>query len=153
MILDQRRKVPGVAVIGLGFMGVTHLDAWARAAADGYANRLVAVCDRDLARCEKPLGVGPGGDSRAEFDRAAVAQYGDAVELLQDSAVDIVSITTPTETHVPLALAALAAGKHVLVEKPVALHVPAVARLQLAAESADVHCMPAQCIRFWPGWD
>lgn len=144
---------PGIAVIGLGFMGATHLAAWARAAVDGHPNRLVAVCDRDRARRGGAVGVGPAGAVRADFDPRGVALYAEPAELFDDPAVDIVSITTPTDSHVPLALAALAAGKHVVVEKPVALEPAAVERLQRAAAKATTLCMPAQCMRFWPGWD
>jgi len=144
---------PGIGVIGLGFMGATHINAWRQAALDGHPNRLVAVCDRNPARRAGQSAVGPAGQEPLQFDRGAVALYADAAELFADPAVDVVSITTPTESHVPLALAALAAAKHVLVEKPVALEVAAVQRLQQAAASAGTLCMPAQCIRFWPGWD
>ena len=51
-----------------------------------------------------------------------------------------------------LAIEALAAGKHVVVEKPVALRARDVARLAAAAKRARRTCMPAMCMRFWPGW-
>lgn len=147
------RATPGIGVIGLGFMGATHINAWAQAALDGHPNRLVAVCDRHPDRRAGEVAVGPDGNEPLSFDRGAVALYADAAELFADPAVDVVSITTPTDSHVPLALAALAAGKHVLVEKPVALQLSAVQRLHRAADAAGTLCMPAQCIRFWPGWD
>jgi predicted dehydrogenase len=63
-----------------------------------------------------------------------------------------VSICTPTDTHVELALEALSAGKHVLVEKPVSLDAGEIERLDLVAKRARRLCMPAMCMRFWPGW-
>jgi len=144
---------PGVGVIGLGFMGATHIAAWSRAAEDGHPNRLTAVCDRDDGRRRAGVGVGPSGDECLDFDPDTLSTYADAGELLADPNVAIVSITTPTDSHVPLALAALRQGKHVLLEKPVALDPAAAEQLGLAAEEASVVCMPAQCIRFWPGWD
>jgi predicted dehydrogenase/sugar phosphate isomerase/epimerase len=149
----QAQACPGVGVIGLGFMGATHIAAWARAAADGHPNLLTAVCDRDAARRQGEVGVGPSGAERLGFDPASLSSYAEADELLADPAVEIVSITTPTDSHVPLALAALRMGKHVLLEKPVSLDVGAAEQLDLAAREASVVCMPAQCIRFWPGWD
>jgi len=47
---------------------------------------------------------------------------------------------------------ALAAGKHVLVEKPVATDPEQAERLAAAARGASTLCMPAMCMRFWPGW-
>ena len=68
--------------------------------------------------------------------------------------VDLVSICTRTDTHVELAIAALEAGKHVLVEKPVGITADAVAQLAVvAAQHAGTLCVPAHCMRFWPGWD
>src|SRR6185295_16666128 len=64
-------------------------------------------------------------------------------ELLARKDLDLVSICTWTDSHVDLALAALAAGKHVLVEKPIALRERPAARTL---------CMPAMCMGFWPGW-
>jgi predicted dehydrogenase len=146
----------GVGVIGLGFMGRTHVAAYRAADAAGHANRLVAVADPDEARRRGEVAsagnfdTGAGGERL--FDPAGVTGYAEADELLRDPRVELVSICTPTDSHVPLALAALAAGKHVLVEKPVALAAADVERLAAAAAAADTLCMPAMCIRFWPAW-
>lgn len=152
----------GVGVIGLGFMGRTHLAAYQAAERDGFPCRVVAVCDPDP---ERRLGRAPGsagniaaaGSAGAErmFDPAQVRGHETAERLLADPAVQLVSICTYTDSHVELALAALAAGKHVLVEKPVALRSADVQRLAVAAQAASAHglcCMPAMCMRFWPGW-
>ncbi len=144
----------GVGVIGLGFMGATHLGAYAAADAAGWSNRIVAVCDRDPARRTGQLDEGGNFATGARaFDPDTTAAHAEAAALLADSAVELVSITTPTDSHVPLALAALEAGKHVLVEKPVALSVAEVQRLADAAAASDRHVLPALCMRFWPGWD
>ena len=147
----------GVGVIGLGFMGRTHVGAYERARADGGACRLVAVSDRDPARLTGQGGEGGNLDSGAGderlFDPNEVATYSDVDGLLADESVDLVSVCTHTDTHVDLALRALRAGKHVLVEKPVSLDVAGVEALVRAAEEAGRFCMPAMCMRFWPGWD
>ncbi len=156
-----RRGEIGVGVIGLGFMGQTHLRAYESAAADGFGCRLVAVCDPDEGRRSgKVIAAGNIGNADAPtmlFDPRLVKGYATAAELLADPAVQLVSICTYTDTHVELALAALAAGKHVLVEKPVSLRSSEVRRLAAAAEQAQrergLLCMPAMCRRFWPGWD
>ncbi|MBM3990003.1 MAG: Gfo/Idh/MocA family oxidoreductase [Planctomycetes bacterium] len=149
------RKI-GVGVVGLGFMGRTHLAAFAAADAAGFGNQLVAVCDADparragLAASGGNLDTGAGGERM--FDAAKVAGYAEPAQLFADPRVELVSICTHTTTHVDFALAALAAGKHVLLEKPVALDSASAQRLADAAARSKGLCMPAMCIRFWPAW-
>jgi predicted dehydrogenase len=146
----------GVGVIGLGFMGRTHVGCYAAAEAAGLPCKLVAVCDPDPARLtgkvEAAGNVKTGQEARA-FDQTTVRCFTEPEQLLADPAVSLVSICTYTDSHVDLALKALRAGKHVLVEKPIAVKAADVRRLAEAARSAKTLCMPAMCIRFWPGWD
>ncbi|TDJ70391.1 MAG: Gfo/Idh/MocA family oxidoreductase [Planctomycetota bacterium] len=145
-----------IAVLGLGFMGRTHIGAYRAANEAGSANTLVAVCDADAdRRAGKPGAVGNLETDAAEdlmFDPAALAAYEDPAELFANPEVELVSICTHTDSHVDLAIQALEAGKHVLVEKPVALHSIEVERLASAAAASATLCMPAHCMRFWPGW-
>jgi predicted dehydrogenase len=147
-----------VGVIGLGFMGRTHLAAYEAARRDGYPCEVVAVCDREEARrTGKAAGIGGNLDTGASdasppFDPGRVRAFADPLLLLEDPSVDLVSVCTPTGSHVDLGLRALAAGKHVLVEKPVALRASEAERLAGAALASDRLCMPAMCMRFWPGW-
>ncbi|RWR05053.1 Gfo/Idh/MocA family oxidoreductase [Sinirhodobacter populi] len=102
----------GVALIGTGFMGKCHAMAWRNVATvfGGAHPRLELLCDvpDDRARGF----AAQFGFARASADwRAAVT----------DPAVDVVSITTPNGTHRMMAEAALVAGKHVWLEKPMAL--------------------------------
>ena len=102
----------GVALIGTGFMGKCHAMAWRNVATvfGGAHPRLEVLCDTpaDKARAF----AGRFGFARASDDwRATVA----------DPAVDVVSITAPNGLHRPMAEAALRAGKHVWLEKPMAL--------------------------------
>jgi predicted dehydrogenase len=149
--------VTGVGIVGLGFMGRTHINAYAEAARRGHANRLVAVCDaspeRRAGRAGGAGNLEAGETEELMFDPSTVAATADPAELFANPEVELVSICTPTDSHVDLALAALEAGKHVLVEKPVALSSSEVARLADAARASDRRCMPAHCMRFWPGWD
>lgn len=145
----------GIGVVGLGFMGRTHAQAWLAAAADGLPCELVAVADSDPARRAGEVAAAGnlgGGASGRLFDPTRVRGYARAEELFADPRVGIVSICTYTDTHVALARAALAAGKHVLVEKPVALRARDVKALLDASARARTLCMPAMCMRFWPGW-
>jgi len=145
-----------VGVIGLGFMGRTHIGAYQAARRDGYPVRLVAVSDRDESRLSGQAQQGGNAELSAAterlFDPAEVRGFTDALALIADPDVHLVSICTHTDTHVDLALAAIRAGKHVLCEKPVAVASADVRRLADAAARARTLCMPAMCMRFWPGW-
>ena len=92
-------------VVGLGMMGRNHVRVWDEAV-DGVD--LVAVADPD-----------PEAVRRAAHGRAARG-YASAEEMLASEPIDLLSIVAPTSLHLPIALAALAAGSHVLVEKPIA---------------------------------
>lgn len=154
--MTSRSTPIGVGVIGLGFMGRTHLAAYRAANDAGFRNEIVAVCDssadRRTGRGEARGNLSTAGNGPL-FDPSHTRAYEHADELLADSQVELVSICTHTTTHVDFALRALAAGKHVLVEKPVALTSESVERLAHAARGARTLCMPAMCMRFWPGWD
>lgn len=146
----------GIGIIGMGFMGQTHTRAYVAAAAAGSPCVLRAVCDRDADR-RAGIGTASGNMRTGQpeerlFDSGTVRGYADPDELLADDTVGLVSICTHTDTHVDLAIRALDAGKHVLVEKPVAVTVPAIERLLERSEKSDRLCVPAMCVRHWPGW-
>ena len=146
----------GYGVIGVGFMGKVHVRAVQAAAERGLPCRLVAVADSDperrAGRVDVEGNLDAGSGTEPLFDTDEVRGHATPEELLADGAVDLVSICTRTDTHVDLAIAALEAGKHVLVEKPVALNSADVQRLADAAQASDRIAMPAMCVRFWPGW-
>lgn len=153
------RPPVGVGVIGLGFMGATHIRAFRAADLAGTPSRLVAVSDPNPDRLRgRPAAAGnldtPSSASTPNlFDPDLVRACADPDDLLADPAVELVSICTPTDSHAPLAIAALRAGKHVLIEKPVALRAADVQGIADEARRAGRLCMPAMCMRFWPGWD
>ncbi len=150
----------GVGVIGLGFMGRTHLAGFRQAQRGGRACRIVAVCDQVPSRRAGVIGsagnfgaVADDDEGPALFDPADVNAYAEPEALLADERVDLLSICTHTDTHADLAIRALAAGKHVLIEKPVAVASRDVQRVvEAAARVPEQVCMPAMCMRFWPGW-
>lgn len=142
-----------VGIIGFGFMGRTHARAYQTAARDGFQCRLVAIADcslRSLKEVDDSSGNLETGAQPIEFD--GVELHRDAAALLADDSIDAVSVCTHTDTHVELAIAALQAGKHVLVEKPIAIKPQDVQRLADAAAQSDRVCMPAMCMRYWPAW-
>lgn len=79
------------------------------------------------------------------FERGSIFE-----DLLSDESVDIVYIATPHSTHVDLAMAALRAGKHVLIEKPLGVDAADVERLIAAAREAQRFAMEAMWVRFSP---
>ncbi len=97
---------------------------------------LAAVCDTSVeARERAPRGVAVGGDYLA---------------LLDDPKIDAVAIATPSGTHEVMALAALEAGKDVLVEKPVALDAAGARRLCDAADRHGRVLMAGHVLRYHP---
>jgi UDP-N-acetylglucosamine 3-dehydrogenase len=123
-----------VGVIGVGQMGARHLETWDRLE---DAN-LVAVADPDEAR------------ARRAIRRRPIEWHADWQELLARPDVEAVSIVTPSGEHAEVALAALAAGKHVLVEKPIATSVADALRMAAAARTAGLKLMVGHVERFNP---
>ena len=111
-----------IAVIGAGY--------WGPNLVRNFRNNpewdLVAVCDLDEARARKVIG-----------NRSTVDVESSVARLLSRKDIDAVAIATPARTHAPLALAAFEAGKHVLVEKPLADDAAHAADMVEAAERAD----------------
>jgi predicted dehydrogenase len=85
----------------------------------------------------------------ARYPSASVAQ--DFDELLADEDLDAVVIATPVPTHYDLARRALAAGKHVFVEKPPAMRGEEMAELVRLAEERDLVLMPGHLLLYHPG--
>lgn len=123
------------AVIGLGWFGEKHCEAIA-----GLPNaELIALCTRSPERLKEVA------------DRFGVKQvYRDYHELLADGAVEAVSITTMWDQHAAPTLAALHAGKHVFLEKPMASTLDDCAAIARAARKARGSFMVGHICRFNP---
>ncbi len=137
-----------IGVIGLGFMGSTHLEAYEQV--QGF--ELAAVSSSNASKRAGDLSdvggnLGRGG---GVVDFGSAGRYATAEDLIADPSVEAVDICTPTDLHKPLALRALAAGKHVLVEKPMALSVADCDEMIRAAREAGRVLMVAQVLRFFP---
>jgi predicted dehydrogenase len=145
----SNRKV-NVAVVGLGFMGVTHIKAYQQI----KAAKLVAVCDSVRLPVNGVLaGVAGNISGSGDLDLGRQLKvYRALEEVLADPEVELVDLCVPTPMHPEQAIAALKAGKHVLCEKPLALNSARARDIVRAAESARGFFMPAMCMRFWPGW-
>jgi len=124
-----------VGVIGCGRMGAFHVRNYAQL----DCAQLVAVADPD-----------PEARSRA-LAGSQVLEFSDWRDLIEDAdELDAVSITCPSEHHAEVALEALAAGLHVLVEKPIATTLPDALRMRGAAIEADRKLMVGHVERFNP---
>lgn len=143
-----------VGVIGIGMMGSTHLDIYAR---NPLAD-VIAVSDIDPERLSGRAQAKGNieGQAQSKFDLSSARQYDEGMKLIRDPDVELVDICLPTPLHLKYARAALRAGKHVMVEKPVARTARQAKKMaELVAEAAakGQFAMPGMCMRFWPGWD
>lgn len=100
-----------------------------------------AIASRDLDKAE---------DAADKLDIAS--SYGSYEELLADPTVDVIYIPLPNHLHVPWAIAAAKAGKHVLCEKPLAMTVEEVHLLIAARDAAGVVVGEAFMVRTHPQW-
>ena len=126
-----------VGLIGTGFMGKTHAFAWrnVKAIMGGQPGEMPEIelhtlCDTPKAQAEK---------FAAQFGFAKATD--DWQAMVNDPEIDVVSITTPNQMHKDMALAAIAAGKHVWCEKPMALTAEDAAAMTTAAEAQGVRTM------------
>jgi predicted dehydrogenase len=134
MVADMSQPLR-VAVIGTGFVGPFHVDAVRRG---GYGED-VAIVGSDEGRTRtraEGLGV-PLGTT-------------DIRSILDDDSIDVVHVCTPNRTHVELATAVLEAGKHLVLEKPVALDTTAARGLVELAHRRSRHALVALTYRGYP---
>jgi predicted dehydrogenase len=126
--------VTRVGVAGLGYWGpnlARNFDA---------LGELAWICDRDPAR---------RGEFAERYPRAR--HTGSYEEMISDPELDAVVVATPVPTHYELARSALAAGKHVLVEKPPAMRAVEMDELVRLARERDLVCMPGHLLLYHPG--
>ncbi len=139
----------GVGIIGAGFMGRHHFAQYESLSSRA---KVVALCDtqEDRRRGDWSKVGGNIGEGGAKRELKGVKPYADWRELLADPKVEMIDICVPTYLHKEMAIAALATGKHVLCEKPMALTVKDCDEVLAAAAKAGGKFMIAQVIRFWP---
>jgi predicted dehydrogenase len=124
-----------VAVVGLGYWGPNLV----RVLNELEDAEVVVVCDRDDERLARIARRYPATRTTPRFD-----------ELLEDDAVDAVAIATPVSSHYPLACAALQAGKHVFVEKPMAGSSVEAEHLCAVAAAGRLVLMPGHTFLYSP---
>jgi predicted dehydrogenase/nucleoside-diphosphate-sugar epimerase len=133
--VSHENELLGVGIVGAGRMGLHHASALARL--PHYA-RLVGVADPDpqtLERAQRSLGV---------------AGHGDIDSMLANDAVQVVHICTSPATHFQLADRALAAGRHIYVEKPIVSTVAEMRRLRDRAAERNVQICAGHQLLFEP---
>lgn len=116
-------------------MGRTHAKAWA---ALGFGEQIAYVCTPHPG---PPLDHAPRARMVSELST-----------VLADPAVNILSVCSPTPSHAAIAVAALAAGKHVLLEKPIAGSLEDARAIEAAAEASTGILMVAHVVRFFEGY-
>jgi UDP-N-acetylglucosamine 3-dehydrogenase len=128
-------KKLGVAVIGTGFWGKNH----ARVYKELASTELVAICDVN-AEIAKSIA-----------DQFGVKAYTTSTRMLKNEEIEAVSVCTWSTSLAKEALKALKAGKHVLVEKPMATNTKQAEKLLETAEKNDLHLTVGFLMRFIPG--
>ncbi len=130
------QKRVNIGLIGSGFMGQAHADAFRRA----------AMLYSDIPAVPHPYML---ADATEELAAEAAARFGferstgDWRVLVADPGVDVVDITSPNALHFDMAMAAIAAGKHVYCEKPLSVTLAEAEAMAVAAEAARVKTMVA----------
>jgi predicted dehydrogenase len=124
-----------VGIIGCGEMGETH----ARCIAEIGTSTIGALCDRDEKRARRLLQYAPDAYVCSDPER-----------LFQDDRLDGVYVCTHNDSHARLGIAAANAGKHVLMEKPVAMTLQECHDLLDAVDRSGIHFMTAFKLRYYP---
>ena len=146
--LKGNREMVRIGIAGLGFMGRIHFLAYR--AVNGA--QVAAVSSRDVAKL-----AGNWSNTRGNFgpepgrvDLTGITPYADYAAMLRDPAIDLVDLCTPNHLHADAAIQALEAGKHVLVEKAIALTIADADRMVSAAAAAGRMLMVAHVLPFFP---
>ncbi len=132
---SKSKKSVRIAIIGTGGMANVHASNFQKIA----GCELVAACDVDIER------------AKAFAEKHSIPNtFTDTEVLLAECEFDAVTIVTPDAFHSPVSLLCLAAGKHVLCEKPLALNYKHAQKMVDAAERAGVVNMVNFSYRDWP---
>ncbi len=119
-------------------------------AGTGYIAKIHAQAAQKLPEVELAAVVNHRSESMAAFSQAygIRRQYATLEDLLREGGIDAISINTPNYLHAPQTIAALEAGVHVMVEKPMALNAREAEGMLAASERSGAQLMVAHCWRF-----
>ena len=124
-------KELGIGIIGTGFMGKAHAFA--------YRAALAAFPDIPVPRLEMIADVDAASAAKAAHQYGFARSSGNWKDMIADPKIDVISITTPNTLHKDMALAAIAAGKHVHCEKPLSPSLGESLEMVEAAEKRGVN--------------
>ena len=130
-------KTLGVAIVGTGWVSGEHIKAFER----NPHTEVRAIVSRSLDRAKAKA---------AEHGLEHATAYADLRAMLDDPAIDIVSICTPHHLHAEQGIAAARAGKHLLVEKPIAIDTGSLHALDAAVRQAGVRSVVSFVLRWNP---
>lgn len=135
-----------IALLGFGGIAASHKVAYDALYKEEAGIRLVAICDKNGNFEKRSVVTNLGTVDTGSFD--GIELFTSFEEMLEKCDFDAVDICLPTFLHKEFTLAALAAGKHVLCEKPMALTYEDCASMIDAARLAKKQLMIGQCLRF-----
>lgn len=137
-----------VGITGIGFMGMIHYLAYQKV----RGVKVAAICSRNPKKLAGDWrGIkGNFGPPGGQMDLGGIRTYEHWEDLVADPRIDLIDNCLPPALHAPVSIAALKAGKHVLVEKPIALTNAAAERMVAAAKQAGRQLMIAQVLPFNP---
>jgi predicted dehydrogenase len=125
-----------IGILGAGAMGNAHIGGFR--SLERKNGEYVAICDIDKKKCDAFAG------------KYGLRAYYDLDDMLADKEIGLVDICLPSFMHEKFAVKVADAGKHLLVEKPIAFTMQAAKNIYAAAEKNKVRIMVAQVLRFWP---
>jgi predicted dehydrogenase len=136
-----------IGIIGIGFMGMIHYYGTKKIS----GGEVVAICTRDQKKLAGDWtniqgNFGPRGGIE---DLSHLRKYNQIEALLADPDIDMVNICLPTFMHKSVSIAALKAGKHVLVEKPIEIRLDAANEVVQVGVESGVHFMVAHVLPFF----
>lgn len=137
-----------IGIVGIGFMGMIHYLAARRL----KGAKVAAICSRDPKKLAGDWrGIqGNFGPPGTKMDLSHIKKYDRLEAMLDDTDIDLVDICNPNHLHPATAIAALRAGKHVLVEKAIALEIADADAMLGAAQNAGKLLMVAHVLPFFP---
>jgi predicted dehydrogenase len=137
-----------IGIVGIGFMGMIHYLASAKVA----GGQVRAICSRDPKKLAGDWSSIQGnfGPKGTQVDVSHLAKYANAAEMLADPEIDLVDLCVPNDEHAGLTIKALEAGKHVLVEKPIALSATDADAMLAAAKASGKLLMVGHVLPYFP---
>jgi predicted dehydrogenase len=138
-----------IGIIGIGFMGSTHFHIH-KANTNAEVVAIADVDEKKLTGDWSGIIGNIGGFDNKNVDLSNIKTYKDGLDLIADPNVDMVDICVPTFLHEKYAVAALKAGKHVHLEKPIARNLNEAKNIVETANSSKGFFSVGMCIRFWP---